>query len=149
MSALPDLSELVDLQSAVRFCDCPIPHVDAIDATNRSPRPTGLAVPFWRSVSAITLRVWRRFGIPVMVAILLMGVASKDPPTDEVSVVVVLRQHEENRDRMWDWSYIFLIWGAAELVNLQNARGKAKPYQIRQFLKLVEEYNLKLEDDGP
>lgn len=34
-----------------------------------------------------------------------------------------------------------------ELVNLQNVRGKAKPYQIRQFLDLVEQYNLTLEDD--
>jgi hypothetical protein len=24
--------------------------------------------------------------------------------------------------------------------------GQAKPYQIRQFLKLVEQYNLRLED---
>ena len=35
-----------------------------------------------------------------------------------------------------------------ELVNLQNDHGKAKPYQIRQFLKLVEEYNLQLEEDA-
>lgn len=32
----------------------------------------------------------------------------------------------------------------AGLVNLQNAKGKAKPYQIKQFLELVELYNLKL-----
>ncbi len=29
-----------------------------------------------------------------------------------------------------------------EIVNLQNVKGKAKPYQIRQFLELVEQYNL-------
>ncbi|HKS39171.1 MAG TPA: type II toxin-antitoxin system HicA family toxin [Blastocatellia bacterium] len=34
-----------------------------------------------------------------------------------------------------------------ELVNLQEADGKAKPYQIRQFLRLVERYNLKLGDE--
>jgi len=34
-----------------------------------------------------------------------------------------------------------------ELVNLQNVRGQAKPYQMRQFLKLVEKHNLELEDD--
>ena len=34
-----------------------------------------------------------------------------------------------------------------ELVNLQEVKGQAKPYQIRQFLKLVERYNLKLEDE--
>jgi hypothetical protein len=37
----------------------------------------------------------------------------------------------------------------AGLVNLQEVKGKAKPYQVRQFLKLVEEYNLALEEDGP
>ncbi len=36
-----------------------------------------------------------------------------------------------------------------ELVNLQEVGGQTKPYQIRQFLKLVEEYNLTLEDDAP
>ena len=34
-----------------------------------------------------------------------------------------------------------------ELVNLQDVRGQAKPYQIRQFLRLVERYDLSLEDD--
>ena len=34
-----------------------------------------------------------------------------------------------------------------ELVNLQELGGKAKPYQIQQFLKLVEKYNLRLEDE--
>jgi predicted RNA binding protein YcfA (HicA-like mRNA interferase family) len=33
-----------------------------------------------------------------------------------------------------------------EIVNLQNSRGQVKPYQIRQFLQLVEQYNLELED---
>jgi predicted RNA binding protein YcfA (HicA-like mRNA interferase family) len=36
-----------------------------------------------------------------------------------------------------------------ELVNLQEVKGKAKSYQIRQFLKLVEEYNPKLESETP
>ena len=34
-----------------------------------------------------------------------------------------------------------------ELVNLQEVKGEAKPYQIRQFLRLVERYNLTLEDE--
>jgi predicted RNA binding protein YcfA (HicA-like mRNA interferase family) len=33
-----------------------------------------------------------------------------------------------------------------ELVNLQNVKGQAKPYQIRQFLKLVEKHDLILEE---
>jgi predicted RNA binding protein YcfA (HicA-like mRNA interferase family) len=34
-----------------------------------------------------------------------------------------------------------------ELINLQDVGGQAKPYQVRQFLKLVEQYDLRLEDE--
>jgi predicted RNA binding protein YcfA (HicA-like mRNA interferase family) len=34
-----------------------------------------------------------------------------------------------------------------ELINLQAVRGQAKPYQIRQFLRLVERYDLRLESE--
>ena len=43
--------------------------------------------------------------------------------------------------------HIFVHSNIPELVNLQNVKGEAKPYQIRQFLKLVERYNLSLEDE--
>jgi hypothetical protein len=33
-------------------------------------------------------------------------------------------------------------------VNLQEVCGEAKPYQIRQFLKLAERHSLALEDEG-
>jgi hypothetical protein len=33
-----------------------------------------------------------------------------------------------------------------QLFNLQNVRGEVKPYQVRQFLRLVEWYDLHLED---
>jgi len=39
---------------------------------------------------------------------------------------------------------IFTHPGIAELVNPQNVRGQIKPYQVRQFMKLVEHYNLSL-----
>lgn len=35
-----------------------------------------------------------------------------------------------------------------QLVNLQSRGGEAKPYQIRQFLRLVESYNLRLEEEA-
>lgn len=35
-----------------------------------------------------------------------------------------------------------------ELVNLQDVRGEAKPYQLRQFLRLVERYDLRLKDNA-
>ena len=34
-----------------------------------------------------------------------------------------------------------------QLVNLQDVDGQAKPYQIRQFLRLVEKYNLTMEEE--
>ncbi len=33
-----------------------------------------------------------------------------------------------------------------ELMNLQEASGKAKPYQLRQFFRLVERNNLRLDE---
>lgn len=42
--------------------------------------------------------------------------------------------------------HIFVHVEVPELVNLQEVGGRAKPYQIRQFLKLVERYNLKIGD---
>ena len=42
--------------------------------------------------------------------------------------------------------HIFSHPEVPELVNLQEVRGEAKPYQIRQFLKLVERHHLELED---
>jgi predicted RNA binding protein YcfA (HicA-like mRNA interferase family) len=45
--------------------------------------------------------------------------------------------------------HIFIHPDVPELVNIQDVHGKAKPYQIRQFLRLIEEYNLRLEDDEP
>jgi len=42
--------------------------------------------------------------------------------------------------------HIFTHPQVRELVNLQDVHGQAKPYQVRQFIKLVERYNLQLED---
>ena len=35
-----------------------------------------------------------------------------------------------------------------DIVNIQNDNGKAKSYQVKQFLSIIEKYNLKLEDDS-
>ena len=42
--------------------------------------------------------------------------------------------------------HIFEHPRVAELVNVQNRNGKAKAYQVRQFLDLVEQHDLELED---
>jgi hypothetical protein len=44
--------------------------------------------------------------------------------------------------------HIFAHREVRELLNLQNVRGRAKPYQIRQLLQLVERYNLSLGDEA-
>ena len=44
--------------------------------------------------------------------------------------------------------HIFVHPEVRELINLQNVGGKAKPYQIRQFLRLVERYNLTMGDES-
>ncbi len=44
--------------------------------------------------------------------------------------------------------HIFVHPQVRELINLQNVGGKAKPYQVRQFLRLVERYNLTIGDEA-
>jgi predicted RNA binding protein YcfA (HicA-like mRNA interferase family) len=34
-----------------------------------------------------------------------------------------------------------------EFINLQDVRGQAKPYQIRQLMRLIERYDLRLESE--
>jgi len=43
--------------------------------------------------------------------------------------------------------HIFVHPQVRELVNLQDVNGKAKSYQIRQLLELVERYDLRLRDE--
>jgi predicted RNA binding protein YcfA (HicA-like mRNA interferase family) len=44
--------------------------------------------------------------------------------------------------------HIFSHPDIPELINVQEVDGQAKPYQVRQFLKLVERHDLQLEDDA-
>jgi predicted RNA binding protein YcfA (HicA-like mRNA interferase family) len=50
-------------------------------------------------------------------------------------------------DRTSGSHHIFKHPEIAELINLQEVNGEAKPYQIKQFLRLTERYDLSLEDD--
>ncbi len=43
--------------------------------------------------------------------------------------------------------HMFVHPSIPELLNLQEVQGQAKPYQIRQLLRLVERYNLSLEEE--
>lgn len=42
--------------------------------------------------------------------------------------------------------HIFIHKDIPELLNFQNVNGKVKPYQIKQFIELVERYNLRMEE---
>jgi predicted RNA binding protein YcfA (HicA-like mRNA interferase family) len=50
-------------------------------------------------------------------------------------------------DRVSGSHHVFVHPAVAELVNLQEVGGKAKPYQVRQFLRLIEQHNLTLEKE--
>jgi predicted RNA binding protein YcfA (HicA-like mRNA interferase family) len=50
-------------------------------------------------------------------------------------------------DRVNGSHHIFTHNDIPELINLQNVNGKAKSYQIKQLLQLIEEYNLQMEDN--
>jgi predicted RNA binding protein YcfA (HicA-like mRNA interferase family) len=43
--------------------------------------------------------------------------------------------------------HIYVHPDVPELVNIQDVKGKAKPYQIKQFLQLIEKYNLHMEEE--
>jgi len=48
------------------------------------------------------------------------------------------------RSRQRGSHHIFSHAKVRELLNLQDVKGTAKPYQVQQFLKLVERYDLEL-----
>jgi predicted RNA binding protein YcfA (HicA-like mRNA interferase family) len=43
---------------------------------------------------------------------------------------------------------IYVKKGIKEMLNFQNVHGKAKPYQVRQLIKVIEKYNLLEEKDN-
>ena len=61
-------------------------------------------------------------------------------------VVAVVEAFGFRLSRINGSHHIFAHPGIPKLLNLQERAGKAKAYQIRQFLALMEEYNLHMED---
>ena len=62
--------------------------------------------------------------------------------------VTIVESYGFRRTRSNGSHEIYRYKGVVEIVNIQNDNGKAKPYQVKQFLFLIEKYNLKLEDDS-
>ncbi|NEX18058.1 MAG: hypothetical protein C1943_15965 [Halochromatium sp.] len=50
-------------------------------------------------------------------------------------------------DRVNGCHHIFVHPQIPELLNLQDLKGKAKPYQVKQLLQLAEIHNLQLENE--
>lgn len=50
-------------------------------------------------------------------------------------------------DRINGSHHIFIHQDIPELLNLQNVKGKAKPYQIKQLLQLIEAHNLQMGEE--
>ena len=42
---------------------------------------------------------------------------------------------------------IYVKEGVREMLNFQNIKGKAKPYQVKQLLKVIEKYKLMEKED--
>lgn len=51
-------------------------------------------------------------------------------------------------DRIEGSHHLFTRDDIPDIVNLQERRGEAKPYQVREFVRLIERYNLRLEDES-
>lgn len=62
-------------------------------------------------------------------------------------VLILLEAFGFKLSRISASHHIFTHPEISENINLQNVNDQAKSYQIRQFLKLVERYNLRLEDE--
>lgn len=50
-------------------------------------------------------------------------------------------------DRVKGSHHIFIHPDIPELLNLQNHKGQAKPYQVKQLLQLIETHNIKMEKE--
>ncbi len=62
--------------------------------------------------------------------------------------VTLLESFGFKLDRVRGSHHVFTHPDLAELLSVQSKQGgKAKPYQVRQFFKLIEQYNLSLSED--
>ena len=50
-------------------------------------------------------------------------------------------------DRSRGSHFVFKHPDVQELLNIQDSGGQAKPYQVRQFLVLIERYSLQMEGE--
>ena len=56
-------------------------------------------------------------------------------------MVAILGCYGFNMSRVTGSHHVFINTEVKEIINIQNVSGQVKPYQVKQFLKLVEKYN--------
>ena len=78
---------------------------------------------------------------------LLQRVLNNPKNVKFTDIVTLVEAFDFRLSRIRGSHHIFVHPAVRELVNLQEVKGQAKPYQVRQFLRLVERYNLELEED--
>lgn len=61
--------------------------------------------------------------------------------------VLLIESYDFKLARISGNHHIFINYQIKEIINIQNVKGEVKPYQIKQFLSLIEKYNLRMEDD--
>ncbi len=61
-------------------------------------------------------------------------------------MIALVQSYGFNLSRISGSHHIFVNREVNEIINLQKVKGKVKPYQVNQFLKIIERYNLKMKD---
>ena len=73
---------------------------------------------------------------------LLRKIASGSNDIKFSEFVTLLKACGFTLDRVSGSHHIFKHPAVTEIINIQNCNGQVKPYQIRQFLKLIERYGI-------
>jgi hypothetical protein len=63
-------------------------------------------------------------------------------------MILIVESFGFELDRISGSHHLFVHREVPELVNLQEVEGMAKPYQVGQFLRIVERYNLRMRSEG-
>ena len=61
-------------------------------------------------------------------------------------MVALIQSYDFYLSRSSGSHHIYVNREINEIINLQKVKGKAKPYQVNQFIKIIERYNLKMKD---
>ena len=60
--------------------------------------------------------------------------------------VILIESFDFTLDRVSGSYHIFKHLDVSVIINLQKVKDEVKPYQVRQLLKIIEKYNLNLND---